>query len=534
MLLVISCQDNYETKPIVEKLPTAIFTTLDKEPDLSNALDQVGLFLDSRKSGRLMSGITLFESDSILKVVQADSLEYSYTIALQGSSNSRSFKNLVFSRYSDGFLAYVLEYTSNQATLSYEAFNGSIAKYNLEGTLLDEVSVSNTNLSNSESRTMACFADWDVICVSGGGISTATGLPLPCLRWEPLVTITCDNGSSGGSGGATGGWHNLGTYIPDPYGGPGAGGGGGTPPSGDPNFEGSVGVLPPTLTNEEAINMVLSEDSFFLIDLPCAELPKWQQVATHHAPQSVIDKLTNLSSNQNLWSVLIPYFGWRVQDLNEAEGTVVNMDYYSVTVNQLPGGETAPQFLDYIRKNINSFIDPTKAQFDPFDNSEYTLWNSSNYLGSIIHIDMENNNNWSGGLHPSQQPDDGSVICTKTQSDHWIFTTITAPGDGEHPVSDNRQFGYIQNRNGSYTFFTRGVDRATGHIDNLVQQNLGTVFTKADELWTSFQQGISNYVNSHGGVAVITPDNKITAKPNWDKVRDYLNYNATIDVFGCK
>jgi len=139
-----------------------------------------------------------------------------------------------------------------------------------------------------------------------------------------------------------------------------------------------------------------------------------------------------------------------------------------------------------------------------------------------------------GGLHPIDQPDDGSVICTKAQSDHWIFTTITAPGDGEHPVSGNRQFGFIQNRNGSYTFYTRGVDRATGYIDDFLQENWDVIFSKADELWSSLQQGIVNYVNSNGGNAMISQDNTKTFRPNWDKVRDYLNYNTSIDAFGCK
>ncbi|HRJ30971.1 MAG TPA: hypothetical protein PLV21_16315 [Cyclobacteriaceae bacterium] len=279
--------------------------------------------------------------------------------------------------------------------------------------------------------------------------------------------------------------------------------------------------------------MVLGEDPFFLVEIPCDQLPMWQQVATHQAPTVVLDKLNGLSQNQSFWSALVPYNGWRVQDLNEAKGTVVNMDYYSVTINQLPGGETAPQLLEYIRKNINSFIDQTKASFKPFDNSEYLTWNSNNYIGGIIHIDMGNNTAW-GPSFPYKQPDDGSVICTKAQSDHWIFTTITAPGDGEHPVSGNRQFGFIQNRNGTYTFYTRGVDRATGYIDDFLQENWNLIFGKADELWSSLQVGIANYVNSHGGNANISQDNTKTFRPNWDRVRDYLNYNATIDTFGCK
>jgi len=538
LLLIVSCDEQEITPLKKEKLSKIEFTSLDKEANLKRAMEQIGFFKTSSSSGRLMSGVHAVKTDSILKVIQADSINYTYTISLNNETKSGTFRNLIFSRVSKGFLGYILEYESSRAYADYNSFTGSVTKYDLEGNYLSKVSIDKADFTSG--RTMACFADVTNECVEGGEISTATGLPLPCLRWVTIITIDC-LGDSGGSGGATGGWYNLGTYIPDPFGGPGSSGGGSnsgggstTPPSGDPSFEGGIGVLPPTLSNREALNMVLEEDPFFLIEIPCDQLPMWQQIANHQAPSSVLDKLNNLSQNQSLWSVLVPYYGWRVQDLNEAKGKVVNMDYYSVTINQLPGGETAPQLLEYMRKNINTFIDQTKANFKPFNNSEYLTWNSNNYLGGIIHIDMGNNNTWAGGLHPIDQPDDGSVICTKAQSDHWIFTTITAPGDGEHPVSGNRQFGFIQNRNGSYTFYTRGVDRATGYIDDFLQENWDVIFSKADELWSSLQQGIVNYVNSNGGNAMISQDNTKTFRPNWDKVRDYLNYNTSIDAFGCK
>lgn len=49
--------------------------------------------------------------------------------------------------------------------------------------------------------------------------------------------------------------------------------------------------------------------------------------------------------------------------------------------------------------------------------------------------------------------------------------------------------------------FTRGIDRATGDIDNYAQENWDTIFSKADHLWSSFQAGIKNYVNRHVGNA---------------------------------
>ncbi|MBB3971343.1 hypothetical protein [Mucilaginibacter phyllosphaerae] len=54
----------------------------------------------------------------------------------------------------------------------------------------------------------------------------------------------------------------------------------------------------------------------------------------------------------------------RVQKINDAYCSVVNMDYFPVTVSQLPvvNGQrlTPPQFLQYIRLNINNFINDIK------------------------------------------------------------------------------------------------------------------------------------------------------------------------------
>lgn len=64
------------------------------------------------------------------------------------------------------------------------------------------------------------------------------------------------------------------------------------------------------------------------------------------------------------------------------------MDYFPVTVTQLPiidgVRQTPEQFLEYIRKNINSFVDTDYAEFEPYQwcgMDEPALWNSSNPIG---------------------------------------------------------------------------------------------------------------------------------------------------------
>ncbi len=138
---------------------------------------------------------------------------------------------------------------------------------------------------------------------------------------------------------------------------------------------------------------------------------------------------------------------------------------------------------------------------------------------------------------------DGSVICSSYSPSNWIFSTIEVPFnpfvtgyDGLHPVSGNREFGYIQNSNGTYTFYTRGVDRITGAIDDVVVRNLKTnPFDAPDALWNSFNNGIYNYTLSNSGTAsnpTTTPN--IIYRPKWDKVKEVLRGIRPVSDLNCK
>ncbi|MCE2733764.1 MAG: hypothetical protein O9302_04030 [Cyclobacteriaceae bacterium] len=254
ILLFTACQEQ-DFLIRKEKLNKIEYTSLDKEQDLSRAIEQIGLNKKNSSSGRLMSGLAELKTDSILKVLQGDSVNYSYTISIDEPVAKKSFRNLIFKRVQKGFFAFVLEYVTDEPIINFQSFSGMVKRYDLEGILLEEVRLNNAKLSNLSGRVMACFADVTVECVSGGGTSTATGLPLPCLEWVTVITIDC-SGGSGGGGGSSGGWSNPGTYVPDPYVGGGGGGGsssGGSsgstpPPTNDPPFEGGdpIGVLPPS------------------------------------------------------------------------------------------------------------------------------------------------------------------------------------------------------------------------------------------------------------------------------------------------
>lgn len=247
-LLLISCHDQ-TTEIKKQNLPKVAFTSIDKEAELRQALDQIG-FNGANSSGRLMSGLSEIKSDSILKVLRRDSLNYTFTIAVGGNQKLGTFKNLVFRRVSKGFFASVVEYVSDQPIVDLKSFTGTVKEYNLEGTLLREFSLLKAKLDSRSGRTAACFADVSTQCAEW--FQPNAQYSVVCVKWVTVITIDCTGGSGGGGSGSSGGGSNPlpFSYFPDfgAVGSGGSSGGGGQSGGGGPLFEGldPVGVLPPT------------------------------------------------------------------------------------------------------------------------------------------------------------------------------------------------------------------------------------------------------------------------------------------------
>jgi hypothetical protein len=197
---------------------------------------------------------------------------------------------------------------------------------------------------------------------------------------------------------------------------------------------------------------------------------------------------------------------WWVHRIEEAWGDV-NLDYYPVTVTSLP---TIVFDADELLLHIRLFLDPefvntAVAEFSPYDASiDGPKWLSSSPTGAVIHIDMK-----AGGINL----DDGSVLTAEADASHWRFSTIWTSGDFGHPVSGNREFGYVTNADGSFTFYTRGADRTTALLD-LTAAN--AVYSGADTLWQSFQTKVAAYVNANRGSATAGP--RIWARYRWPTV----------------
>ena len=185
----------------------------------------------------------------------------------------------------------------------------------------------------------------------------------------------------------------------------------------------------------------------------------------------------------------------------------INIDYYPVKITKMPtiaGVLATPEiFLRHIRLHLNKMVDTNLAEFTPFDPIEETKWISATPLGAIIHIDMA-----PGGGNP----DDGSVVTSSVTPRSWTFSTIWISSDQGHPVSGNRMFGYTDNGDGTYTFYTRGADRPTSNLDVDMQE---IIFASTHRLWQSFQTGVATYVNAleQDGTAVI--EQSVSERYDW-------------------
>jgi len=286
---------------------------------------------------------------------------------------------------------------------------------------------------------------------------------------------------------------------------------------------------PDTINKEQifvrikALEVLLKQNPDGLLDIECQELPKWKDLANHQIPQSVKNRVNQVNA-QTGW-----FDSASLQSIYTGGGPSLNMDLFPVKINSLPNKPgtntkyTPAEFFDYFRKNINSFV--YGSSFSPVDNTEYNindtaLWNSNNPLGAFIHITIPGN--------------DGTVITSGFNSQAWVFTTVDIPWDDQHPVSGNRLFGYYMDGNSMY-LYSRGVDRFTFNLLNYsatwTAEGIG--FNKADDLWSSFQTKIADYVNKpgSGGNASIIPSVKY--RPSWINIRNYIKGKATLNSLGC-
>jgi hypothetical protein len=193
LLLLLSCQQQ-DIQIKKEKLAKVAYSSLDKEEKLANALK--GISISVNKGGRIMNVLENINSDSILKVLQSDSASYTFTMRLKNDNNRLSFKNLVFRRTLNGFVGFLLEYESPVEQSDLSKYTGVVKKYDLEGKLLQELSLKNGTINSSKGgRTASCtLAGFSKSCAEQifDGWDHTTGAPIfKCGRFTVFITFDC-------------------------------------------------------------------------------------------------------------------------------------------------------------------------------------------------------------------------------------------------------------------------------------------------------------------------------------------------------
>lgn len=292
-----------------------------------------------------------------------------------------------------------------------------------------------------------------------------------------------------------------------------------------------------------AIKTRLQNNPNELVD-GCSDLEpyatRWEWLSTFdpNSVQSVKNKLKNLGEEeywiQTIENATNQKWWWQA-------APTVNMDFFGITITTLPNKPyppfdqfTADEFFEFMQSkfiesdlmgsgsecvdNLSIFLD---GGFIPLNSFEETRWQGNNPLTTVMEISMI---------------DDGNVICTDyNPGENWTFSTLNAPGwlegdswDGFHPVSGNRQFGIIDNGDGTYTFYSSGVDRLTGFWHSGFGFAPDLPFDQAEKLWKCFLDQISSLVEGLGGE--VSNDYDFTnVRPDIDSLQDLITQGCAGD-----
>ncbi len=230
---------------------------------------------------------------------------------------------------------------------------------------------------------------------------------------------------------------------------------------------------------------------------------------------------------------------WFVQDIQDAEGTVVNADFYSVNLGSdlmINGQPVTPQeIFEYIRLNFTDFDDGCNSTFvlntGASNEQDEERWLSDDPVGAVVDIDIE------PATDPLLQlfPDDDATVVTShyandpnTNEFSWTFSTISTPFgiNGDHPVSGHRQFGItIDPNTNEWTFYVRGLDRVTDNWVPFIDNN-NLVLGGGHDLWTCVMDNVAQLFNGEVNEPVIH-------RPDWEEVKNKILEFEISDIIDC-
>ncbi|HNK16553.1 MAG TPA: RHS repeat-associated core domain-containing protein, partial [Nitrospira sp.] len=194
----------------------------------------------------------------------------------------------------------------------------------------------------------------------------------------------------------------------------------------------------------------------------------------------------------------LPY-GVEPQTVENARGTQLNLDYYSVNIDKLPSVDgkqvSEEQFLASLRDNLGQVL-PDGTAFQKMTEGE-------GFVGDLYQFSIM------GGTERFQVS-----LSEDVPGERWRFSTVWSSDFGvwSHPVSGTREFGLTRDDE-HITFYTRGVDVTTGVLDPP-----GLVFAGAERTWSTMQAKLVDQVNESGGQASV--GSRLSARFGFSRAED--------------
>lgn len=230
---------------------------------------------------------------------------------------------------------------------------------------------------------------------------------------------------------------------------------------------------------------------------------------------------------------------------NEKQSKLVNMDYFSVRIDEMPtfGYQTADAGMLF-KKIRDNFLTLSKGstvfeskckphitmkgywEFKPYPkNSKEELNRWEKQLGNtLIKIDAKSEIVTSViTISPPKiidPADYGAVLESEISQNAWIFSTIFTPESDTQPFSGHRQFGIHQDEEGNYRFFTRAIDRIwpSSFISttNGKECSVENYLIIADATWNNLIKNVSEFIKKNDGKTTIM-------KPETNRI-DFNNF----------
>ena len=295
-------------------------------------------------------------------------------------------------------------------------------------------------------------------------------------------------------------------------------------------------------TNLMYLEKQLQKDPMFLIKNCGGENidpDDYSHLFNHSLPQSCMDRLNNLGSD------------FYYQDLDNAHTPTINLDHFSVEINQIPDFDQdgnpddvgvlfqkiRENFLDLASGNKDGFQSNCTIGGNPdiwwqfqdypgFDPSSSDQWLGTDPVSTIFFIDA------GAEGFANLFADPGAVIVSDLTECCWIFSTIATPGSKSQPFSGHRQFGLRTNENGNLEFFTRAVDRVK--LPPFMRILINDACSFEDyydigyETWSNLTTEVQQFVGDNGGQADLHRWDFI--RPDYKELLNQLKTNLPVDI----